>query len=96
MLKKQSITKEHGKRRQYDVEFKSSAVQMVLNGRSVVDVSRSLGINENLLRQWKAAHESQQPLSARTEVEELKRYIRQLELEREVVKKALPIFSRTT
>ena len=96
MIKKQSKTKEHGKRRQYDAEFKSSAVHMVMNGRSVVDVSRSLGINENLLRKWKAAHESQQPLSATTELEELRRYVRQLELEREVLKKALSIFSRAT
>ena len=83
-------------RRKYDAEFKASAVQMMLSGRGVMDVSRALGVSTNLLRKWKSA-EDLPPLPAdQAEIERLLRYVRQLEMEREVLKKALSIFSRTT
>jgi transposase len=66
-------------------------------GRNISDVARSLGVNPNLLRKWKVAG-SQSPSSGEDsgELESLRRYIRQLEMEREILKKALSIFSRTT
>ena len=42
-------------RRKYDADFKASAVQMILNGRGIMDVSRVLGVSTNLLRKWKSA-----------------------------------------
>ncbi len=41
------------KYRRYDVEFKKNAVKMVESGRSISDVSRSLGVNEQNLYDWR-------------------------------------------
>ena len=83
-------------RRKYDADFKASAVQMILNGRGIMDVSRVLGVSTNLLRKWKTAEELPALPADQAEIERLLRYVRQLEMEREVLKKALSIFSRST
>ena len=95
MKKKESIV-ETRPRRQYDAEFKASAVRMLQTGRSVAEVSRALGVNENLLRKWKSAIAAPVNPADQTEVERLQRYVKQLEMEREILKKALSIFSRPT
>jgi transposase len=57
-----------------------------------------LGINENVLYRWRKAAEGKSAPSgsAADELAQLKRYCRQLEQERDILKKALSIFSRTT
>lgn len=95
-MKRKEIVKDKQPRRQYDAEFKASAVRMIQQGRSVSEVSRALGVRDNLLRKWKAAMETKPETGNSTEVEKLLRYIKQLEMEREILKKALSIFSRTT
>lgn len=95
---KKGITSDQKKhRRKYDDEFKRSAVHMVTGGRSVSEVSRSLGINPNLLRKWRAEmRTSTDAVEEPEEIERLRRYVRQLEMERDILKKALSIFSRST
>ena len=95
-MKRKEPVPEKRTRRQYDEEFKASAVQMLLNGRSVADVSRSLGVNENLLRKWKSRVPEKVVSLDQQEFERLQRYVKQLEMERDILKKALSIFSRTT
>lgn len=95
-MKSKELIKEKQPRRQYDAEFKASAIQMIQNGRSVADVSRALGVNENLLHKWKSTVLQSTVSSDQTEIERLQRYVKQLEMEREILKKALSIFSRTT
>lgn len=87
------------KYRKYDAEFKREALSMVSSGRTVVDVARSLGMSENLLYNWRTEQRvamSPQEQSSNGEVDELRRQVRQLEQERDILKKALSIFSRTT
>ena len=96
-MKKEITSNQKEHRRQYDEEFKRSAVQMVNGGRSVAEVSRSLGINPNLLRKWHAGmRASTGAVEEPGEIERLRRYVRQLEMERDILKKALSIFSRST
>ncbi len=95
MKKKELSTDKQGRRR-YDAEFKASALRMITQGRSVADVSRSLGVHESLLHKWKSAGSEGPVKSDSVEVDKLLRYIKQLEMEREILKKALSIFSRTT
>lgn len=95
-MKRKEPVPEKRTRRQYDEEFKASAVQMLLNGRSVSDVSRSLGVNENLLRKWKSRVPEKVVSLDQQEFERLQRYVKQLEMERDILKKALSIFSRAT
>jgi transposase len=94
-MKKQEVPVKKVKRRQYDADFKASALRMIQQGRSVADVSRALGVNENLLHKWKSATQGSAVGADNPRVEELLRYIKQLEMEREILKKALSIFSRT-
>jgi transposase len=84
-------------RRRYDAEFKASAVRMLQNGQSVPEVSRALGVGESLLHKWRSASKKQAFEGGdRTEIERLRRQVRQLETERDILKKALSIFSRST
>jgi transposase len=91
-------------RRNYDKQFKDEAVRLVTEGgRQVADVARSLGIHENLLRTWKRKHKEDPAGSfpgkghLKPQEEELRRLQREnanLKEEREILKKALAIFSK--
>ena len=45
-------------RRKYDVSFKEELLKMVKSRRSVAEVSRKMGIGENLLYNWKSKEKS--------------------------------------
>ena len=91
-------------RRKYDASFKAEVIQMIANGRSVPDVARSLGIGENIIYRWRqkalGASDTQPPNNgegAQVSLSEhlaLQRRLRELEVERDILKKALGIFSR--
>ncbi len=93
-MKKTNQPKGSSGRRRYDEEFRKSAVQLVSGGRSVPEVARSLGISENILYRWRSASHAEP--SATAEVAALRRQVKQLEQERDILKKALSIFSRAT
>jgi len=92
------------KRRRYDRDFKLEAVRLSLEpGRSVAGVSRDLGISENVLHVWRAKLKSEGSSAfpgkgyQSGEAEELRRLRRQLAEvteERDILKKALGVFSR--
>jgi transposase len=92
-------------RRKYDSSFKQEVVNMIAAGRSVADIARSLGIGENIIYRWRrqalgstdAAPSEPTPLSqiSLSEHLALQKQLRELEMEREILKKALGIFSRS-
>lgn len=79
--------------KKYDEEFRREAVRKVLDGQSVASVARELGISTAQLHAWK-----KQKLEVATDVEremiELKRKLREVEMERDILKKAALIFGR--
>jgi transposase-like protein len=87
-------------RRLYPDELKQEAVQMLLDGPSAPSVARNLGIRPtSLLYRWKAEALGQQgqvasALEAR--VRPLAEQLRRAERERDILKKALAIFSQAT
>lgn len=91
-------------RRKHDKQFKEEAVRLVTEGgRQVTEVARSLGIHENLLRTWKRKHKEDPAGSfpgkghMKPQDEELRRLQREnanLKEDREILKKALAIFSK--
>ena len=93
-----------GRRSKYPEEFRQRAAQLVLDSRrSVRDVAGELGINHETLRNWVAAERRQRAdgpaaLSAdeRMELARLRRKVAELELEREILKKAAVFFARET
>ena len=91
-------------RRKYDREFKIEAVKLVTErGTSVAEAARNLGIHENLLRTWKNKYLEDTADSfpgkghLKPQDEQLWRLRKKLadvEQERDILKKALAIFSK--
>jgi transposase len=87
----------------YPPEFRREAVQMVRSGRSIKDVSESLGVTPQSLRNWVRQeqvdrHERDDGLTTaeREELRELRRRVRRLEQERDLLKRAAAFFARET
>lgn len=84
--------------RKYDDEFKRQAVQKVLDGQPAAAVARELGVNESLLHKWKKRLLTQGDATATAaewgDTQVLKKRIRELEMENEILKKAALIFGR--
>ena len=66
---------------------------MIDGGQTVRSVAESLGVSENVLHKWKQLRRGGAS-ELECEVIELRAAKRQLELERDILKKALSIFSR--
>ena len=79
--------------RKYDNEFKQQAVKKILDGQSVASVSRELGVAEGVLHNWKKAKLAGASDSEQ-EILELKKRLREVEMERDILKKAALIFGR--
>jgi transposase len=95
---------EKRKYRKYDKEFVVQAVKQVVDeGRTVAEVSRSLGVHENLLHKWKKQY-IEDPLNAfpgkghikerDEEIVRLRKALERSERDREILKKAVAIFSK--
>ena len=82
-------------RRKDDEDFKQSALNMIDNGQSVRSVAHALGIAESLLHRWKKAARGHDSPTVQ-EVFELRPRLKHVEMERDILKKALSIFSRQT
>ena len=90
------------KHRKYDANFKKEVLKMIESGRGVPDISAALGVGANLIYTWakkaKAATVRTDPpasvLSLDNEKLGLQKRVRDLEAERDILKKALGIFSR--
>ena len=88
--------------RKYDADFKKEVLKMIESGRTVPDISQSLGIGSNLIYTWvkRSRSSSTQTSSSTTalsldeEKVAMNKRIRELEMERDILKKALGIFSR--
>ena len=90
-------------RRQYTKEFKVEAVRLIVEeGRRISDVARELGVGENLLSRWKKKYEEGKidpsPGKGRLspeddELRQLRRENTRLRMERDILKKAVAIFS---
>lgn len=92
--------KRDNSRRQYSDEFKAEAVQMLLDGHSASSVASRLGLSSsNILYRWKANMVSESGPAAtalEARVQELEKELRRVEQERDILKKALAIFSQKT
>jgi len=91
------------KRRQFDRAFKLEAVKLSQQaGRGLAEVARNLGINETVLRRWRSELTAEGAEAFRgqgqrtTEAEEqwrLRRELRKVTEERDILKKALAYFA---
>lgn len=97
MAKKNAKTKKRA-RRTFTKDFKQQAVEMLLDGHSASSVSKNLGIgNTNLLYRWKAelvASGGPVAEALDDEVRQLREELQRTQRERDILKKALAIFSQ--
>jgi transposase len=93
---------QNGKKQRFDREFKINALKMVTEeGQKAADVARSLGIHPNMLYNWKRkyADNGEKAFPGKghlTEISALRRKLHEVEIERDILKKAVGIFSKTT
>lgn len=86
----------------FDKEFKVQAVKMITEGgEKTSEVARSLGIHPNQLYSWKAKYSKQGDKAFvgkghLTELAALRRKLQNAEMEIQILKKAVGIFSKPT
>jgi len=92
-------------RRHFDKEFKQITVNLVYTGKSTTEVAEELGIRVDLVRRWKREYEEYQSgsfsghgkanmTSEQKEIANLKRALKEAQIERDILKKAISIFSK--
>jgi transposase len=91
--------REKRSRRRYDAEFKREAIRLVVEGgRTAAEVARSLGIEPKVLQRWKRESEAfpgpGRPKPSEEELWRLRRELAEVTEERDILKKALAIFSK--
>ncbi len=93
-------------RRSFDKEFKLMAVELCQSGKSTKEVSDDLGIRDELVRRWRrefgkykegsfSGHGNVNLTDDQKENAKLKRALKEAQLECEILKKAVGIFSRS-
>jgi len=89
-------------KKRFGRDFKISAVKMVTQeGHTAAEVARSLGIHANQLYSWKKKYsdDGEKAFPGKghlTEISALRKQLREVEMERDILKKAVGIFSKPT
>jgi transposase len=91
----QMSEKTRGKYRRYSREFKEEAVNLVVvQGYSIAEAARNLGINANMLGRWKQDSGGSSPSGDdKAELARLRKENERLRMEREILKKAAAFFA---
>ena len=95
-----------GKKRQYTAEFKKETVEYSLaSGKTIEEVARDLGISPHNLSRWRTQHRKRGELAfpghgkenltpQEEKVKRLQRELNDVTQERDILKKALAIFTK--
>lgn len=93
-------------RRTYDKEFKLMAVDLCYSGKTPREVGEELGIRAELVRRWIREMEGKGRRSfpgngkvnltpEQAEIARLQKELKEIEIERDILKKAVNIFSKS-
>jgi transposase len=93
-------------RRRFDKQFKKMAVELHKSGKSSNEIGRELGIPGDMVRRWSREFESHGDQSfagngkailtpEQREIAELKKALKETQIERDILKKAVRIFSKS-
>jgi transposase len=89
--------------RKYENEFKVMIVELLESGRKVKEVSEEYSLNGGMIRRWrnefKVKHgdfsKKRQLTKEELELKELRKELKDVKLERDILKKAVSIFSKS-
>ena len=96
---------EEKRQRQYDAEFKKEVLKMTMEGKPIVEVARDLGISPERIYKWRRdeklrigavafASAGGKALTPEEELRALRQEFETTKRERDILKKALAIFSK--
>jgi transposase len=87
----------------YPEQFRREALELVRQGRSIPDVAGSLGVSSQSLRNWKRQDDRDRgerddglTSAEREELRELRKRVKRLAQERDILKRATALFARET
>ena len=96
---------EEKRQRHYDAEFKKEVLKMTMEGKPIVEVARDLGISPERIYKWRRdeklrigavafASAGGKALTPEEELRALRQELEMTKRERDILKKALAIFSK--
>jgi len=90
------------RKRNYDQAFKSTIVDLLENGKTPKELNTEYGVSLASINRWKqefSSNDSSEDLSAlkqeKQRVKVLERELKEMKLERDILKKAVSIFSKS-
>ena len=87
----------------YDNDFKVTIVELLKSGRKSTELSKEYNLNNNTIRRWRREFDlksgdfsKKRELTAEEiELKTLKKELKEITLERDILKKAVSIFSKS-
>lgn len=89
--------------RKYENEFKVMIVELLESGRKVSEISDEFSLNGNMIRRWRHEFKDKQGdfskkrqlTQSELEIKQLRKELKDVKLERDILKKAVSIFSKS-
>ena len=90
-------------RRNFDNEFKTTVVELLQAGKSVRELCEEYSLQDGTIRRWRREYgqkngdlsKKRVPTTSEVELSRLKKELRETRLERDILKKAVSIFSKS-
>ncbi len=91
------------KKRSFDLEFKRTIVELVLSGKPVKEVCIEYNLSHSMVNRWKREFSDkskglktvQEFSEEQKELANLRKELREVTMERDILKKAVSIFSKS-
>lgn len=90
-------------KRYFDNDFKAMIAELIISGKKAKEVSEEYNIQDGVIRRWRREYEAKSgDLSKKRvvsadelELKQLKKELQETKLERDILKKAVSIFSKS-
>lgn len=80
----------------YDLEFKKTLVELLNTGKSVKDLSKEFRVSSASIHRWNIElNRTDSQLEELSRIKSLEKELKEIRLERDILKKAVSIFSKS-